>query len=69
MLVFVLPRRVHEFQTVAIADLKGHRGPKTGCGIGPNGDIVDQYLQECAIPSLAVVHGQAVGGALGLGAC
>ncbi len=69
MLVFVLPRRVNEFQTVAIADLKGRRGPKTGCGVGPNGGIVDQHLQEGAIPSVAVavVHGQAVCAALGLG--
>ena len=69
MLVFVLPRGVQEFQAVAIADLKGRQGSKTGCGLGPDGNIVDQHLQECAIPSVAVaiVHGQGVCAALGLG--
>lgn len=59
MLVFVLTRGVQEFQAVGIADLKSRHGPKTGCGVGPNGDIVDEHLQECAIPSIAVavVHG------------
>ncbi len=69
MHVFVLPRGVQEFQAVAIADLKGHRGPKTGCGVGRDGDMVDQHWKECVIPSIpiTVVHDPVVYSALGLG--